>query len=83
MGIFQVGLASRLFAFGIQRVQAMQALLIAMIEPVLNPLWVFIVTGEGPSPAALLGGLVIILAVVLSSFLALRYPARPASLRKV
>ncbi|MDR3147279.1 MAG: DMT family transporter, partial [Treponema sp.] len=30
MGIFQVGLASRLFAFGIQRVQAMQALLIAM-----------------------------------------------------
>jgi drug/metabolite transporter (DMT)-like permease len=77
MGVFQVGLASQLFAFGIQRVQAMQALLIAMIEPVLNPLWVFIVTGEYPSPAALAGGLVIILAVLLSSFLALRYPAGP------
>jgi drug/metabolite transporter (DMT)-like permease len=79
MGLIQIGLASQLFAFGIRRVQAMQALLIAMIEPVLNPLWVFIVTGEGPSPAALAGGLVIILAVLLSSFLALRYPVRPAS----
>jgi drug/metabolite transporter (DMT)-like permease len=77
MGIFQVGLASQLFALGITRVQAMQALLIAMIEPVLNPVWVFVVTGERPSPAAFAGGLVIILAVLLSSALAARYPARP------
>jgi drug/metabolite transporter (DMT)-like permease len=77
MGIFQVGLASQLFALGIKRVQAMQALLIAMIEPVLNPLWVFAVTGERPSPAAFAGGLVIILAVLLSSALAVRYPIRP------
>ncbi|MDR2375890.1 MAG: DMT family transporter [Treponema sp.] len=76
MGVFQVGLASRLFALGIRRVQAMQALLIAMIEPVLNPLWVFAVTGERPSPAALAGGMVIILAVLCSSFLAQRYPPR-------
>jgi drug/metabolite transporter (DMT)-like permease len=76
MGIFQVGLASQLFAFGIRRVEAMQALLIAMIEPVLNPLWVFALTGERPSPAALAGGLVIILAVLCSSFLAQRYPPR-------
>ena len=69
MGLIQIGLASQLFAFGIRRVQAMQALLIAMIEPVLNPLWVFAVTGEGPSAAALAGGLVIILAVSFSSVL--------------
>ncbi|MDR0669724.1 MAG: DMT family transporter, partial [Treponema sp.] len=67
MGFFQIGLASQLFAFGIRRVQAMQALLLAMIEPVLNPLWVFVVTGERPSPAALAGGLVIILAVLCSA----------------
>ncbi|MDR2135757.1 MAG: DMT family transporter [Treponema sp.] len=76
MGLFQVGLASQLFAFGIRRVQAMQALLIAMIEPVHNPLWVFIVTGERPSPAAFAGGLVIIAAVLLSSVLAQRSQAR-------
>jgi drug/metabolite transporter (DMT)-like permease len=82
MGLFQIGLASQLFAFGIKRVQAMQALLIAMIEPVLNPLWVFIVTGERPSPAAFAGGLVIILAVLLSSILAVQYPAKPAQLTR-
>jgi drug/metabolite transporter (DMT)-like permease len=69
MGLLQIGLASQLFAFGIKRVQAMQALLIAVIEPVLNPLWVFIFTGERPSTAALAGGLVIILAVLFSSVL--------------
>jgi drug/metabolite transporter (DMT)-like permease len=75
MGLFQVGLASQLFALGIKRVQAMQALLIAMIEPVLNPLWVFVFTGERPSQAAFAGGLVIILAVVFSSVLGARRPA--------
>jgi drug/metabolite transporter (DMT)-like permease len=69
MGLFQAGLASQLFALGIKRVQAMQALLTAMIEPVLNPLWVFIFTGERPSSTALAGGVVIILAVLFSSIL--------------
>ncbi|MDR2746532.1 MAG: DMT family transporter [Treponema sp.] len=79
MGLIQIGLASQLFAFGIRRVQAMQALLIAMIEPVLNPLWVFAFTGERPSPAAFAGGLVIILAVLFSSVLGVRYPLRNES----
>jgi drug/metabolite transporter (DMT)-like permease len=80
MGLFQVGLASQLFALGIKRVQAMQALLIAMIEPVLNPLWVFVFTGERPSPAAFAGGLVIILAVLLCSFLGARRLPPPRNL---
>jgi drug/metabolite transporter (DMT)-like permease len=80
MGIFQVGLASQLFALGIKRVQAVQALLIAMIEPVLNPLWVFVFTGERPPAAAFAGGPVIILAVLLCSFLAARRPAGPRRL---
>jgi drug/metabolite transporter (DMT)-like permease len=74
MGIFQVGLASQLFALGIKRVQAVQALLIAMIEPVLNPLWVFIFTGERPPAAAFAGALLIIPAVLFSSILGARYP---------
>jgi drug/metabolite transporter (DMT)-like permease len=74
MGLFQVGLASQLFALGIKRVQAMQALLIAVIEPVLNPLWVFIFTGERPPAAAFAGGSLIILAVLFSSIFGARYP---------
>jgi drug/metabolite transporter (DMT)-like permease len=67
MGIIQIGLASLLFSFGIKRVRALEAMLIAMIEPVLNPLWVLLATGERPSASALLGGSVIIAAVLFSS----------------
>jgi drug/metabolite transporter (DMT)-like permease len=67
MGIIQIGCASLLFSFGIKRVSAVQAMLTAMIEPVLNPLWVLVVTGEKPSFSAVLGGGIIIAAVVASS----------------
>jgi drug/metabolite transporter (DMT)-like permease len=67
MGIIQIGCASLLFSFGIKRVSAVQAMLTAMIEPVLNPLWVLVVTGEKPSLSAIIGGGIIIAAVVASS----------------
>ena len=67
MGIFQIGLASALFAYGISRVTAVQAMLTAAIEPVLNPVWVLLVTGEGPKSEVIAGGAVIIAAVVFSS----------------
>jgi drug/metabolite transporter (DMT)-like permease len=67
MGIFQIGLASQLFSFGIKRTPALEAMLTSMIEPVLNPLWVLLVTGEKPSSSALIGGTVIITAVVFSA----------------
>jgi drug/metabolite transporter (DMT)-like permease len=72
MGLIQIGLASQLFAFGIKRTSAVQAMLTAMIEPILNPLWVLAVTGERPSPFALLGGGIIIAAVLLSSLVGKR-----------
>jgi drug/metabolite transporter (DMT)-like permease len=58
-----------LFSFGIRRVRAVQAMLTAMIEPVLNPVWVLLVTGERPSVRALAGGGVIVAAVILSSLI--------------
>jgi drug/metabolite transporter (DMT)-like permease len=67
MGILQIGLASMLFSYAIQRVRALEAMLIAMIEPVLNPVWVLLVTGEKPAPSALVGGAIIVAAVVVSS----------------
>jgi drug/metabolite transporter (DMT)-like permease len=72
MGFIQIGLASLLFSFGIKRVRALEAMLIAMIEPVLNPLWVLAITGERPSASALLGGGVIVAAVLLSSVIGKR-----------
>jgi drug/metabolite transporter (DMT)-like permease len=67
LGIFQIGIASLLFSYGIKRVSAIQAMLTAVVEPVLNPVWVFIATGEKPSSPAVLGGGVIVAAVVISS----------------
>jgi drug/metabolite transporter (DMT)-like permease len=72
MGIFQIGVASLLFAYGIKRVTAIQAMLTAMIEPVLNPVWVLLVTGEKPSAAALAGGGIIVAAVAASSLIGKR-----------
>jgi drug/metabolite transporter (DMT)-like permease len=72
MGIFQIGAASALFAYGIRRVPAVQAMLTATIEPVLNPVWVLLVTGERPALPVLAGGAVIIAAVVFSSVIGRR-----------
>jgi drug/metabolite transporter (DMT)-like permease len=69
MGFIQIGTASLLFAYGIRRISAVQAMLTAMIEPVLNPLWVLLVTGEKPAPEALLGGGIIVAAVLFSSII--------------
>jgi drug/metabolite transporter (DMT)-like permease len=69
MGIIQIGAASLLFSYGIRRVRAVQAMLTAVVEPVLNPLWVLAVTGEKPGIPALLGGGVIITAVLVSSLI--------------
>jgi drug/metabolite transporter (DMT)-like permease len=44
-------------------------MLIAMVEPVLNPVWVLALTGEKPPASALLGGPVIIAAVLFSSII--------------
>jgi drug/metabolite transporter (DMT)-like permease len=69
MGIIQIGAASLLFSYGIRRVRAVQAMLTAVVEPVLNPLWVLAVTGEKPGIPALLGGGVILTAVIASSLI--------------
>ncbi|GAB4375641.1 MAG: DMT family transporter [Spirochaetales bacterium] len=67
LGIFQIGLPSILFARGIKGVTTIQAMLITTLEPILNPLWVFLVLGEIPTLNALIGGGMIVLAVLFSS----------------
>jgi drug/metabolite transporter (DMT)-like permease len=72
MGIVQIGVASLLFSYGIKRISAVGAMLTAMIEPVLNPVWVLAVTGEKPSAHALAGGGVIIAAIAASTIIGKR-----------
>lgn len=63
LGVFQLGLAYVFYTRAISHVTAMEAVLITLIEPVLNPIWVFLLMGETPSITALIGGSVIIGAV--------------------
>ncbi|RPJ15538.1 MAG: EamA/RhaT family transporter [Desulfobacteraceae bacterium] len=72
LGIVQVGLSSILFSVAIKRVSAVQANLIAVIEPVFNPLWVFFVIGEAPGINTLIGGSIIIIAVTMASIVSAR-----------
>jgi len=67
LGIVQIGLSAILFSIAIKRVSAVQANLIAVIEPVLNPIWVFFAIGEAPGANALIGGSIIIIAVTMAS----------------
>ncbi len=79
LGVLQIGLASVFFAYGIKRVRAIESVLIGVIEPVLNPLWVFLATGETPGPQAVAGGSIVILAVLVSSAVAIRRDAAAAN----
>ncbi|MDK9711678.1 DMT family transporter [Acidaminobacter sp.] len=68
LGVFQLGISYTLFSLAVRHVTALEAILIPVIEPILNPIWVFLATGEKPGALALLGGLIVVLAVTLRSF---------------
>jgi drug/metabolite transporter (DMT)-like permease len=72
LGIFQVGVAAILFSYAIKRITAVFANLVAVIEPVFNPLWVFLALGEAPGFHAILGGAIIISAVTGASIISAR-----------
>lgn len=72
LGILQIGIPYILFTRGIRFVRALDASLIAMLEPVLNPLWVFLFVGEIPSVYTILGGSIILSAVALQSIFTTR-----------
>jgi len=69
LGIFQIGIAYAIFSYGLKRVYAIEASIIGMIEPVLNPVWVFFGYGEVPSFMAIIGGIIIITTIAIRSFI--------------
>jgi drug/metabolite transporter (DMT)-like permease len=65
MGAVQLGLPYFLFSKALQAISLQEAALIALIEPVLNPLWVAVTVGEIPSFATLVGGAMILMALAV------------------
>ena len=76
LGIIQIGIAYAIFTYGLKRVFAIEASLIGMIEPVLNPVWVMIWYGEIPSFPAIIGGIIIISAIAFRTFIMETFTSR-------
>jgi drug/metabolite transporter (DMT)-like permease len=77
LGIVQIGIAYILFIKGVTLgTRPLDASIIGFIEPLLNPVWVFFFYGERPSDWAILGGIVIIAAVLFHTLR--QYRNRPS-----
>lgn len=74
MATFQFAIPYILFARGIAHVPGAEASLLALIEPVLNPIWVALFYGEDPTTATIIGGAIILLGLALR-YLVFRPPA--------
>jgi len=78
LGVFQIALAYAFLTRALRRVGAFEASLLLLVEPVLNPVWTWLVHGEQPGPWGLAGGVVILAATLLKTALDARR-ARAAS----
>lgn len=72
LGTVQLGVSYWLYARAIKHVTALEAVLIPVIEPILNPVWVLLATGEKPSRLALVGGVIVLTAVTLRAVASVR-----------
>jgi DME family drug/metabolite transporter len=68
LGIFQIGLAYVLVTRAIRHVPAFEATTVLLLEPALNPVWVWLVEGERPGPGSLDGGALILTATLLNAW---------------
>ncbi len=78
LGTVQLGCSYWFYARAIKHVTALEALLIPVIEPILNPLWVLLALHEKPSPLALIGGVIVLGAITVRAVLSIRERQRQA-----
>lgn len=70
LGVVQLGLSYVLYSEAIKHISAIEAILIPGIEPILNPIWVFLILGETPGKWALVGGLIVLISVTIRCVIA-------------
>ncbi len=77
LGVVQIGLAYVLLSSAFQSVGALEASLLLLLEPALNPVWAWLVHGERPSVWGAVGGAVILGATLLRIWWAGRLKSPP------
>lgn len=65
LGIFQIAIPYAIYCYTLRYLTPQRATLIGLTEPILNPMWVWLVVREAPSTATLIGGAVIIAGVAV------------------
>ena len=70
MGVLQIAVPYILFTQAIRHVRAIEAILVPTLEPILNPVWVFLFLGERPGHWALIGGVIVIASLLLHQLIA-------------
>ena len=61
LGIFQLGIPYILYTTALKYVSALDAILVGMLEPILNPIWVYIFIGEAMGEWAFIGGALVMI----------------------
>ncbi|EGW35931.1 DMT family transporter [Desulfosporosinus sp. OT] len=80
LGVVQLGIPYILFSRAIKHATALEAILIPVIEPLLNPVWVFLILGEAPGLLAIIGGFIVLSAITVRCVMAtMLSPAKEVS----
>jgi drug/metabolite transporter (DMT)-like permease len=72
LGTVQLGVSYILYSKAIKHVTAIEGILIPVVEPLLNPIWVLIFLNERPGSWAIIGGTVVILSITIRSLITLK-----------
>ena len=68
LGIFQIGIAFIFYTNAIPHVSSLYAVFIPVLEPILNPIWVLLMTGEKIGPTAIYGTLIILSTIIVHNY---------------
>lgn len=76
LGVVQLGIPYVLYSIAVRNCSPLSCSLIGMIEPLLNPVWVFLIMGERPGFFALLGGGIVLVTVAVWSVLSAQWEGK-------
>lgn len=65
LGVFQIGIAYVLYSIALRSAPLLTCSLLAVLEPLLNPVWVFLFAGENPGVWSLVGGVIVVVVITL------------------
>jgi drug/metabolite transporter (DMT)-like permease len=83
LGAGQIGLAYVLLTAAIRVLPALEVSLLLLIEPVLNPIWTWLIRGEDPGAYTIAGGAIIVAATAIKSVYEERKTLAPETTKTV